>query len=229
MIHFKLILSFVLFFTLTTTISAQDKYHGGKGDGYASATASKTTALPAMLVSFDAIKDNNNVQLTWSTAGEINSEKFILERSTDGVNFETINEQFSQGNTISKTIYSYTDSLNDLSGMVYYRLLQKDINKYAQQIGVKKVMIYKTLAPASLKVFPNPANDLITLTVIIDGRESNYTVNIIGIDGKCYHSEEHSYKTTANLQIEISNLPEGVYIVYVLGANNQALKFVVKH
>lgn len=64
-----------------------NKYHGGNADGYASATASKSTALPVIITNFTIEIDHEIVTLKWSTNYEINSELFIIQRSKDGVQF----------------------------------------------------------------------------------------------------------------------------------------------
>ncbi|MCC6723102.1 MAG: hypothetical protein IT258_01235, partial [Saprospiraceae bacterium] len=44
--------------------------------------------LPIELVFFEVIRKNENVDATWRTGSEINNEKFQIERSLDGRNFQ---------------------------------------------------------------------------------------------------------------------------------------------
>ena len=46
-------------------------------------------APPIQLISFTATQDHAHVRLDWATASEWNNIKFILERSTDGVDMGT--------------------------------------------------------------------------------------------------------------------------------------------
>src|SRR5207253_2240794 len=53
--------------------------------GYAYLTAG--TFLPITLISFNADEEDQNVNITWSTASEKNNEYFTVERSVDGIKF----------------------------------------------------------------------------------------------------------------------------------------------
>ncbi len=48
------------------------------------------TVLPVTWLSFTANKSANGVLLTWTTANEIDSRKFEIERSSDGIHYTTI-------------------------------------------------------------------------------------------------------------------------------------------
>ena len=57
--------------------------------------------LPIELLSFDGkIKDGTSY-LTWKTASEINNDYFEIEKSTDGINFESIGKVTGAGNSTS--------------------------------------------------------------------------------------------------------------------------------
>jgi len=49
-------------------------------------------ALPVNFLSFDAKKLNNTAWLHWKVNGEINVDKYIVQRSVDGVLFTSIGE-----------------------------------------------------------------------------------------------------------------------------------------
>lgn len=57
-------------------------------------------ALPIELLEFTAKSDlNNSVALEWTTASEVNNDYFELQKSNDGVNFETFAKVKSKGNS----------------------------------------------------------------------------------------------------------------------------------
>lgn len=85
-------------------------------------------ALPIELVYFSAELGNNaSVQLDWATASEVNNSYFEVERSTNGKEFTSINNQSGAGNSSSLRNYSFTDEA-PLSGVSYYRLKQVDFD-----------------------------------------------------------------------------------------------------
>ena len=56
----------------------------------ARATGTTTNSLPVELTFFSASIVGQNVELTWSTATELNNKGFEIERSLDNASFEVI-------------------------------------------------------------------------------------------------------------------------------------------
>lgn len=83
--------------------------------------------LPIELLSFTASCENNYPVLRWTTASEINNDYFTLERTTDGVHYETVTEVKGAGNSTSEQSYSALD-YGEISGITYYRLSQIDLD-----------------------------------------------------------------------------------------------------
>jgi len=95
--------------------------------------------LPVKLCSFDAECRNNNVAVSWTTASEANNNYFTLEKSADGVYFETVAVVPGSGNSSTQRNYEVVDT-HPLNGVSYYRLQQTDHNggyEYFQSIAVQ--------------------------------------------------------------------------------------------
>jgi hypothetical protein len=76
-----------------------------------------------------------------------------------------------------------------------------------------------TLGQTEVKVFPNPASDLVTVEVVAE-RAGSATIQLLSIDGRVLHTEllglvAGGGRTTIGTQ----QLPAGMYIVQVTGAN----------
>ncbi len=102
------------------------------------ASSSSSNPLPISLLVFNAQYIFDKVELRWVTAQEFNNDYFTLERSTDGINFESIAIVKGAGISSQMNHYLYTD-LDPLSGVIYYRLKQTDFNGdfiYTDSIGV---------------------------------------------------------------------------------------------
>lgn len=80
--------------------------------------------LPVELVSFNAIcQSNGSTLLKWTTATEVNADKFEIQKSNNAVDFVTIGTilaQYPYGGS-----YSFTDNTKN-TGIVYYRLKTVD-------------------------------------------------------------------------------------------------------
>ncbi|PLX03348.1 MAG: hypothetical protein C0594_10565, partial [Marinilabiliales bacterium] len=71
--------------------------------------------LPVELLSFNAEYVAGDVELKWQTASEINNDHFEIERTSDGVNFETVLTVQGMGNTNSLNDYFALDE-NPMEG-----------------------------------------------------------------------------------------------------------------
>ena len=86
-----------------------------------------TSPLPIELLSFNAVLENRIVKLTWKTASETNNDFFTLEKSKDGISWESFKTVDGAGS--SSSILNYEDyDQNPYSGVSYYRLKQTDFN-----------------------------------------------------------------------------------------------------
>lgn len=83
--------------------------------------------LPIELISFDGSNQSDYNLLTWSSASEHNNDYYLLERSTDGINWSVITNQKGAGNSTSQIDYSFRDFTYE-SGINYYRLSQIDFD-----------------------------------------------------------------------------------------------------
>lgn len=86
--------------------------------------------LPVELVEFISL---GNV-VKWTTASELNSERFILEYSYDGESWNYLEEKTGNGTTSDFNEYEVYDNI-DHKSTVYYRLTQYDYNGDSEVFG----------------------------------------------------------------------------------------------
>ncbi|MCX8019893.1 MAG: hypothetical protein N2747_05310 [Chitinophagaceae bacterium] len=77
--------------------------------------------LPATGLQLSASLQNNDVHLNWKTLSEVDTKEFIVERSTDGIQFAAIASKPATGNSISPVNYSLVDA-NMQVPVYYYRI-----------------------------------------------------------------------------------------------------------
>lgn len=134
-------------------------------------------SLPVKLLTFTATPNGNNVDVTWTTATEINNKKFTVERSHDGKNFTELSSVPSKapnGNSTTKLDYKITDA-KPLGGNSYYRLKQTDYNGKSETFNT---VLVKFSDPSSItfNVYPNPNSG--QFKVDFSGIENNHEVQI---------------------------------------------------
>lgn len=84
--------------------------------------------LPIELLRFDAaLESHRSVKCTWATASEIDNDRFVVERSTDGITFEGLGTVPGSGTTAAEHAYSFVDPVPK-AGIDLYRLKQIDMD-----------------------------------------------------------------------------------------------------
>ena len=117
--------------------------------------------LPVSLLSFRATPERETVLLNWATANEIDNDYFAVERSADGRVFRAIGEVAGAGSTDAEQTYRFIDPA-PLPGRSYYRLRQVDFDGATEFFG--PIAVNRTATGKEpLYVYPNPANDRVTL------------------------------------------------------------------
>lgn len=99
----------------------------GSPDGPWMGAYENTVALPIQLISFTGKKSGENNDIYWSTASELNNDYFTIEKTLDGINFETVGFENGAENSIQSLDYSLTD-FNVRKELNYYRLIQTDFD-----------------------------------------------------------------------------------------------------
>lgn len=182
-----------------------------------------TFTIPVNLVDFSATAQKSKVLAQWRTAQEINSHSFIVERSADGIHFETAGTVAASGNATGKG-YTFTDN-NPYNGLNYYRLKMVDKDgsfTYSQVVTVKFAQSF------DLQLSPNPANDKVRVT----GKMLNGTtiVQLFNANGQQVFSRTYTNATTLNDMIDLQQLANGIYRVKITnGDNTMNKKLLIAH
>jgi hypothetical protein len=182
------------------------------------ALSSTPSPLPVELLYFSALaKDHHEVNLLWETATEINSWKFEVERSSDGVTFEKIITTPAAGNSTTPISYLQTDR-NPLPGISYYRLIETDFDGKTQTSQVVSINLDGKNAGQPLQVFPNPASH----EVYILGLQSSSFIELYDFKGDLM-SRRSTENNNEIFKIDLSTYPKGMYFLKDSYGNSQKL------
>jgi hypothetical protein len=113
--------------------------------------------LPIRLAYFTAsANQQQQVELNWATSLEENFEKFVIQRSQNGTQFEDIGEKNALGKNILdvETKYTFVDT-EPVIGFNYYRLKAIDLDG---QFEIFDVVVIRIEGEKKLSVYPNPSN-----------------------------------------------------------------------
>ena len=163
------------------------------------------SVLPVSLVHFTAQRQNTDVLLNWQTSSEENNKGFEVYRSIDGINFSQIGFVSGAGNSSVLLNYSYTDE-TELSGKIYYRLKQIDIDgngKYSPIVYVNGSNDY------AVSFYPNPVQTSITL-------QSSQIVKEIDLVNTTGQIIKKWNNVSPNSQLDVSNIASGTYFLHFI-------------
>lgn len=159
--------------------------------------------LPVTLTSFSAKAEAEQVVLNWTTETEQHVDRFEVERSKDGVDFEYVTTVEANGNTTSPSLYGAHDN-NPLTGYSYYRLKAVDINGEFDYSDLRRV----EFRPASAAVYPNPARGQVTISGLSDDIE-----HVRLLDSRGAVVRTWGVAGEVHIEAPITDLPAGVYLV----------------
>ncbi|MEP7165474.1 MAG: PQQ-dependent sugar dehydrogenase [Ferruginibacter sp.] len=182
--------------------------------------------LPLTLNEFKvAVRGQANF-LSWITSEEFNLKNFQVQRSYDGVNFETIGTVKALMNA-GLNNYDFKDE-SFLDGYIYYRLKMMDVDgKFAYSFVVRVFTGTKT--NSGLTVSPNPfKNEFLFAAKFKEA--GKISLNFIDTKGAIVRSV--SKKVTAGLNSfgidKLEGLPAAVYILEVKQGDETRKTKVIK-
>ncbi|MET0638261.1 MAG: T9SS type A sorting domain-containing protein [Chitinophagaceae bacterium] len=188
--------------------------------------------LPVTLVSFNAIFRDNTTTLKWVSENEVNFEKFIVERSTDGNSFTEVGQLAALGSAQGETTrrYEFNDNLSAASGTVfYYRLKLQDIDKkytYGSTIMVRK----EVTSVNSILLSPNPVTSGKTTVRFSSKRNAAVDIRVSDMTGRTVLQQQSKIFEGANsLSInQIDKLLPGIYTLQLVNEGEiSVIKFSV--
>ena len=167
--------------------------------------------LPITLMAFNAKRNGLVNEIAWLTAQEKNTSLFVIERSSDGQNYQKIGEVNAAGNSSNSLSYNFTD-VSPLPGTNYYRLKIIDRDNNTKFSDVK---IIKNAAVSNFTIYPNPVKDVMNIDINATKAEKGVII-ITGIDGRQVYNRAVNISKGSNiLNINVSDIEAGTYIIKI--------------
>jgi len=178
--------------------------------------------LPIKLKTFSAKKENNNVNINWITATEINNDFFTIEHSLDGVNFTKIKIIKGAGNSNKQQKYSIIVN-NPEEGINYYRLKQTDFDGTYTYSKIQAVNFNES-ENSDVNIYPNP---VIGQALNIETNNENSLINLYNCIGEIM--KVNITNSSKKHIVDVSELPKGIYFVEtIVDGNSKYNKVLIK-
>ena len=194
--------------------------------GWTITDGGQDASLPVDLNSFSAVCEGQSVILSWITESETDNLGYILERSQDGESWTTVasyqtNEDLKgQGNSSSKTEYTFTDNEVEPGAAYQYRL--SDVSTEGEITVYSSLSITLDALPEITemeKAYPNPFNPTtyISYHLAEDSQVKITVFDLLGRQVKTLYSGQQlagSYQVYWNGKNENnSSAPTGTYLI----------------
>ncbi len=204
------------YYNIESSVSAGDNVHvNNKGHRLIFEQVSTFLAaaiLPTKLSQFNALAKSQSVELAWETATEVNNSHFVVERSTNGRDFQPIGEVKGKGNSSTTVRYRFTDR-TPIVGKNFYRLKQVDLDK---SFNYSKVISAKINSLAHTEtIYPVPATQAVHIKLHADKKEP-VQLNILDRTGNAKGSFNRIAEIGDNIfTIPVNTLISGNYVLQI--------------
>jgi len=178
-----------------------------------------TGTLPIRLSSFTGKANKCSVILQWTTAQELNANKFILESSSDGFIYIAIAETKAANSAGGK---SYQHVVAQNATLVYYRLKMVDFDGSFVYSGVVTVKSNCT-GSDRINIYPNPAHSTtsVYLQTAYRGKASIIITNTMG---QVTETLSAQINTAVNvIPVDVTRLPTGLYFLQMVNDKGERL------
>ena len=147
----------------------------------------------------------------WTTTSEINNHFFTVERSNDGLHFETLSTVNASAGVNNSNKYLVKD-FHPFSTISWYRLKQTDLD--GRETYFKILTSSCGSIQDQIMLAPNPVTD--QLQVLFNGNVKPRQINIISSAGVLVKSVSNPVTQSGKLNVETTGIKAGVYALQVI-------------
>lgn len=170
--------------------------------------------LPLHLVAFTGKKEGTAAHLLWDVVNEEQMKSYVVQRSTDGLNYKSIGEVKAICNGCGNTTQYTFDDIKPELGYNYYRLqmVENDGNAdYSQTIKLH----FETTNMA-IVLSPNPTDGKAVLSGLVNGK--TYQLRVFTADGRQVKNNNLNVQNGV-YEIETATWQSGTYFIHLQSEN----------
>ena len=166
------------------------------------------------------IESRNSSKVYWHTLSELNTDRFVIERSIDAVNFQAVGELNAGGTTNAKVEYSFDDNIESVdANVLYYRIKLTDIDG---KETISNIVSTPMISFDEVAVYPNLFENKFTVAMNVK-RDAIIVAQLTDVTGRTVNSTTYQVEK-GNNEFLVSNLESLATGTYYLKVINQATK-----
>ena len=184
--------------------------------------------LPIDLLSFDGFCLDNQTNLEFVVASQVNNEYFTIKRSKNILEWEEVGYINGGGTNNEEITYNWTD-YSPKSGVNYYKLFQTDIDGVSESFSPIAVTCESKVE--DYNIYPNPTTNRISVEFELEFYQGD-DIELVIRDFKGSIVKSNSINIIRgynHFEVDLSDIPNGIYTIGYLGTKNHIpLKRVIK-
>lgn len=195
--------------------------------------AAEINILPAELIKISAEPKEDHIEISWDIASEINVDYYSLQRSENGMDFETIAVLDASGTSQSALYYAHDDYEVGRDKYYYYRYESMDFDmtaNYSPVVSAKLTGEMAGFGDANVLLYPNPTSGNFSMEIALD-KSAELEVAIMDGLGKILRTEHVSGVSGNNVyNVNTDGWSTGVYQLRVINVStgDAVIKKIVK-
>ena len=172
------------------------------------ASASSQNPLPVELLAFEVKNQQNSVHVNWTTASEVNTDYFVVQKSIQGGEWNDIGTKKASGDLFTHTNYFLVDN-HLLSGVQYYRLKIMDKDGKFEYSPVRSINIKRN---SSFELHPTVTNQTLTVNIKNESDRPGM-IEIVNISSGLVVLSLQNPQDQGEFKIDVSGLINGTYLL----------------
>lgn len=180
------------------------------------------STLPVKLESFTVTASGCNAMLKWRTSGEYNTDRFVIEQSVDGVNYQTVVTVKTSGSANGS---QYVQMVVQATGMAIYRLKIVDTDGFFEYSPVVEVRT-DCAQQEFMQVYPNPVYNISPLVNLVFNSTYRGSAQFVIFSGTSQRLYSKNIQVTNGRNLvtaNVSGLPAGTYFIRVIGVDGRPI------
>ncbi len=188
--------------------NSPDVFVGSPGTGFQYAAVDLSLLMPVTYLSaFNARQENGHISLEWSCSEQWNATLFEIQRSSDQLQWKSIQSLPVRQSNSEITHYRAYDT-PPAPGWWYYRLKQHDADGSFSYSDVAKALF---TGENALSIFPNPSTGLLRAKLLAPPYSARLILqNALG--QTVYQTELQS----SDAELDLQHLPKGIYTLFLI-------------